>query len=496
MVTRWPFVGLPNQTPERQGVLFFVCAWILLLWPLAVNHTPFYFGDSPSYLRGGAFGFDTGLAIFRQHWDALVGAVPNAGAGGGNGDQREEVAGAIAASGGMRSVIYSLMTYLLRAPGQSLLNLAVAQAGAVALVMAMTRSVVAPSSRIGPSLGVAVAIAFFTSAAWYAAFIVPDIWAGILIAAALALTLYLDRLNTPSRVLMILIIALGITVHGSHLPVALSVVGAGSVAHFWLNGYSRRAFARKIVWFASPVLLAMAALFATSYVAFGETSLAPKRYPILLARSVADGPGAWHLRDHCAIEHYAICEIFGPTPPRKVGQFLWADSGVRHRASPDQMERIRAEESLIIGRAALEYPVEQATASIGNALRQLFTLGVKGLVFGEELSGDARANIIQVGPDRPTLRAIGDVSVYLSFGASLLVLLVLRRRLTSTEVAALAVATVGLLSNAAVCGILSGVTDRYQGRVAWVVPMLTGFILLRLWSERRDPPGQQQPLHR
>lgn len=495
MGTRWPSGELPTQTGARHGVLFFFGAWILLLWPLAVNQAPFYFGDSPSYLRGGAFGFDTGLAILRQQWQALVGTAPSAGFGGG--DQRALVDSAIAESGGMRSVIYSLMTYVLRAPGHSLSALAIAQAGVVAMVMAMMRSLIAPLSRIGPSLAVAAAIAFLTSAAWYAAFAVPDIWAGVTIAASLALTLYLDQLKSSARVLLVLIIALGITVHGSHLLVALSVLGAGAAAHFWLSGFTRKDLSRKIAWFASPPLLAMAALLTTSYAAFGETSLAPKRYPMLLARSVADGPGAWHLRDHCATEHYAICEIFGPNPPRNVRMFLWAEGGVRYRASPAQMERIRAEESLIIRRAAREHPIEQATISIGNALRQMITFGVKGLNFGEELSGDSRrTKVMRVRPDRPTLREIGDASVYLSFGASLLMLLVLRRRLKASEVAALSVVAIGLLSNAAVCGILSGVTDRYQGRVAWVLPMLAGFILLRLWSERSDPPGPPQPLRR
>ena len=97
-------------------------------------------------------------------------------------------------------------------------------------------------------------------------------------------------------------------------------------------------------WFGSPLLLAVVALLGTSYAAFGEWSLAPKRYPIGLARSISDGPGYWYLRDHCATEHFAICEIYGTNPPRKVNDFLWGPNGVRYRATPEQMERIRAEE--------------------------------------------------------------------------------------------------------------------------------------------------------
>ena len=59
-----------------------------------------------------------------------------------------------------------------------------------------------------------------------------------------------------------------------------------------------------------------------------------------------------------------------------------------------------------------------------------------------------------------------------------------RRHLTRTEVAAVSVALLGLLANAAVCGILSAVTERYQGRVAWILPALALILLLRIRSEK------------
>ena len=494
MLRRLPLGRLSKNVGVRQEALFYVGAVALLLWPLAINRAPFYSADSASYLRGGAFGINTALHMLHYWWQTLVGAAPGAGIGGG--DQRAIVAGAIAQSGGVRSVIYSVLTYGLRAPGHSLLALAIAQAGAVALVISILRRLMAPRSHLGLSLAVVAGIAFLTSAAWYAAFVVPDVLAGVVIVGSLALTLYVDRMKPIARLLVVLLIALCITTHSSHLIVAFCVLCAGTAAHFWLSDFSLGGALRKIAWFASPLVLAVTALLTTSYLAFGKASLAPKRYPILMARSVADGPGAWYLRDHCATEHFAICEIFGRNPPRQVNAFLWAEGGVRYRASPAQMDRIRAEESLIIRRAIREYPLEQARLSIGNVLRQLVNFGVTGLRFGEEISDESHSTVVQARPDRPLLRAIANASIYLSFCASILMLLVLRRRLTAIEVAALWVAVVGLLSNAAVCGVLSGVTDRYQGRVAWVLPLLAGVILLRLWSEESDPAGRLQPLQR
>jgi hypothetical protein len=235
-------------------------------------------------------------------------------------------------------------------------------------------------------------------------------------------------------------------------------------------------------------MLAVAALLGTSYVAFGEASLAPKRYPIQLARSVSDGPGAWHLRDHCATERYAICEIFGPNPPRRVRDFLWSEKGVRYRATPEQMERIRAEESTIVRRAAMEYPVHQLRRSVTNIFLQFFTFGPDDLTFGLKIAGEVDdPSLLRTHPDHAMLKTLCEALIYLSFAASILVLLALRRRLRTVEVAAISVAVVGLLANAAVCGILSAVTDRYQGRVAWILPVLAIIIWLRVRAQ--DKPA-------
>jgi hypothetical protein len=90
--------------------------------------------------------------------------------------------------------------------------------------------------------------------------------------------------------------------------------------------------------------------------------------------------------------------------------------------------------------------------------------------------------VTQVHPDKPMLKEVGTAVIYLSFAASIAPLIILRRHLEPAEIAALWVAVVGLVVNAAVCGILSGVTDRYQGRVAWILPALALIILLRLRS--------------
>lgn len=462
--------------------LIFAVTLLLMLWPLAVNRAPFYSADSASYLRGGEFGFNTGLLILDHWWNTLFATPAGTTAAS---DPKAIVAGAIAQSGGARSLLYSVATYILRGPGVSLIALAVAQAASVVLVVTFLRRLMIPKLAVGRGLAVGAGLAFLTSAGWYAAYAMPDVLAGVTIAGSLVLTVFYDRMTLSARIALVLLVAACITTHGSNLPIALGTLVTGSAANFWLQRGSLVDWIRKAVWFASPMVLAVAVLLGASFAAFGEASLAPKRYPIQLARSVADGPGAWYLRDHCATEHYAICEVFGPNPPRKVGEFLWGPNGVRYRATPEQMERIRAEESTIVRRAAMEYPLVQIGQSIRNTARQLFTFSPDDLVFGEEMAGEKDPSIVQVRSDNPALKTFGTVAVYLTFFASIAFLIVNRRRLDRMEVAAVGVAVIGLLANAAVCGILSGVTDRYQGRVAWILPALAFIIFARFWDEGR-----------
>lgn len=471
-----------NRLQWRQEIFIFLATLLVMLWLLAVNGGPFYGADSPSYLRGGEFGFHTGLLIVQGWWQSLSGATPVAGGS----SPESAVAGAIAGAGGARSIIYSFFTYVLRFPGATLFGVALAQAAAVTLILSSLRTMMAPDLALSVSLTTGAAVALLTSASWYAAYAMPDVLAGVTIAGALALTVFFDRAPVTLRVTLVALLAFCITTHGSHLLVGFGTLVTGAVAHFWLNRATRADALRKVIWFASPLAVAAAALLCVSYAAFGEASLAPKRYPLQLARSVADGPGAWYLRDHCATEHYAICELYGPNPPRQVREFLWGPNGVRFRATPEQMARIRAEESTIVRRAAMAYPGEQIRRSVDNSVAQFFQFGLHALVFGERMVEGEDPSIIHRSADKPRLRKAGEAIIYAGFFGALVLLWILRRRLTGTEIAAITVAIFGLAANAIVCGVLSAVTDRYQGRVAWVLPALAIIITARIWSESRS----------
>ena len=71
-----------GRTARRsREISIFLITLVLLSWPLAVNGAPFYSADSASYLRGGAFGFDTGFLFMQNWWRSLVTTAPTLTAG-------------------------------------------------------------------------------------------------------------------------------------------------------------------------------------------------------------------------------------------------------------------------------------------------------------------------------------------------------------------------------------------------------------------------------
>jgi|CXWL01.1.fsa_nt_gi hypothetical protein len=479
-------VGARLSNPHFSYAPFLMLS-LLFLWPLALNGHPFYVGDSASYLRGGAAGVDTVMLMLREWWQGtfISSGGPGTAADGGS---SAVVTAAIGQAGGTRSLAYSLLTYLLRMPGQSLLALVVFQAGAVAFVVVLVQRLMAPHASGRGRLAMMACLALLTPVAWSATTAMPDILAGVALLGSVPLTLYLERLGVVERIALVLLLALAIAAHVSHLPLALATLATGAAARLLLRRPNRAAATRDALWILSAPLLALTASFALSYVGFGTASVAPKRYPILLARSVADGPGLRYLQAHCGTERYAICEIFGTNFPTHPGEFLWGPNGVRYRATPGQMERIRAEEWSIVRRAAVEYPMLQLDSSTRNFLRQFGSFGLGKVDFRAALvvGPTGRVDLVNVSDDRPQLRRWLSVVIYIVFGASLVILYRMRRRLTELERAALIVVVTGLVANAAVCGVLSGVADRYQARVAWVIPLLAIMLLLK---NRNEPPA-------
>ena len=462
-------VGLDRTFAWRTALLT-----VMLLWPLIFFGRPTYFIDSVSYYKGGQAAVTFAAAKL----------APVASPGGPSGATTRAVDPAAAADGakGARSIVYSVATYVLRAPGADMALVALAQALATALTMAAILGVTGVRRiRTVALIGGVVAVA--TPAAFFVNLIVPDIFAGLLVAILALFATAGDRLSRGVRIVLLGVASFAVTAHASHVPLAAGLFVLGGL-WLWFGAAGRRGM---IVWLAGPLALGVAATMVTGLIGFGTVSIAAKRFPLTLARSIEDGPARWYLERQCATQHYAVCEIFGTDIPRSAHVFLWGPMGVTTRATPAQMDRIRAEEREIVVAAARAYPLAQVGKAVGNTVRQIGRFGLAETRFSKKVVLDATGTpvLAPVSVSHTALLAVIEWLSIVSAAVGAAWLAVRFRRLERDEQAMVLLLTAGIIGNAFICAAFSAVADRYQARVVWLVPL---FALALLPYLRRVMP--------
>ena len=453
---------------------------VALLWPTLLNWHPYLFWDTYGYfLQGKAY---TQLLL---GWSGLTAPPP------------EAAQGWIGAAGRMlardpsiRSPSWSLLTYGLATASSTgfwLLALFDALVSALTLELALVRLFGLGLRR---RLLILAGMTLLTPLPWYASYLMPDLYAGLLVLAAAFLVFAWDRLRPAERIGTGLLYLGSITFHLSHLllaagllamAVALPVAGSGRMARLRRLGL--------------PLLAAVGLLLGAGYVGFGAATLTPHGAPFLLARSWEDGPARAYLERTCPSMDWAICPHLGELADT-AQEFLWRPHDSYWAMDLPTRAALREEEGAIVLAAVLAEPTAQLRASLAQLAVQLGRFGLDDLVVGRGAA---------VTPDDYTF-------VYLPANPAALWGLGGFTRLTYASTIAAAVglaawwATRGaqadptgrqlilmvvaaLVMNAAVCGILSGPQPRYQGRVVWLLPLLAGALLLQ-------PAGRLSPAPR
>lgn len=431
---------------------------LVMLCSVAVfNRYPLIYPDSLSYLNEGA-----------QVW-------------------QQWTAGAVYEWSSTRSFIYAL-SVLPFYRGLSLWLLVAAQAGATLFLLRVVFRLTVPQRGDLVFALIVAGLCATTCIAMYAAAIMPDFLAPLLVLCIYLLCFGWHCLGIATRVAVALLGVLAIACHTSHLLLAAGLT-LGCFVLLRIT-YGRWSHALRIA--ARPalvILLAALATIASNRAVIGRWSLTGNHPPFLLARSLADGPGRLYILDHRDDPGLAIAR-FADRLPSTTDDFLWNPGGIYNTADPDTLERIKQQEMHVVVQAALAHPMLQFKASAREFIRQLRRFGAWG--FGR--NAYTLANAQRVLPDggraffqsrqyREALRAglltnITYPTVTLSAVAAA-VLLFLRRRLLLLG----ATIAMGLLLNAAITGVLSDAVDRYQARIIWLLPLLAALALL----DAKDP---------
>lgn len=337
-----------------------------------------------------------------------------------------------------------------------------------------------------------------SSLPWFEGQIMPDLFTGFVPLVMLILVLGADRMVLGEKIVWTVLLAGIISFHLTHLALAaaLWVILLG----MWrLAGKGRRLGAGLSMAMGS-IALAVVGLSALNLIGAGQFRPSMASDSFLFTRLLDDRVSQPILDASCAREALLICAIRpmanDPTIAQPGQHYLWALESPRLILLEKDEARVMREERQIVGRTLIARPVEVVQLALSGWGRQLTTAqsgdGMVpyaahmqvhrqiGLHFAASV--EARDRSFQQQGRLLDFAILPDLPI--AVVASLLVLLcaVLNRAWNFTALAVVVLGTI--VVNAAVCGILSGVFDRYQSRVLWLLPFAAAIGVILYLKQR------------
>ena len=469
-----------KAAPAWARALVVLVAAAALGWVALLNGQPFFHPDSLGYIRGPDVAVMKLLGPrFATAWSqvdpgAIAQHVMGQGAPGASASDNGVMAG--------RSIYYGALAWLGAKTGGFWLTVLVQGLGVAWVVEIILRGLGARSLRA--YAGVMAVITLLTPAPFFVAFLMPDIWVGVGIAAAAALFALAGRLKRADIAVLFALTAFAALAHSSVGPVLLGLMVAGAG---WRLVRGKAFDPRLGLAGCGVALVAMVAgNLAFAKMVEHTTGRPPVTPPFLTARVIADGTGARYARERCN-GRFIVCR-YVERFPMGVDDFLWAPGwrGVFNDASPTDRAALGAEQTRFALAATMAYPVEQITASARNAALQVVDTDLGDFNYKPSVAASITARMPadaaaalehtpayhQAWPLLP-LWALQSAVLLASLAAG--AWLALRPRANGGEPSPatelFGFVLVGVLGNGVVCGVLSTLYGRYEARVVWVIPL-------------------------
>ena len=332
-----------------------------------------------------------------------------------------------------------------------------------------------------------------TSLPWMVSLLMPSVFAGLLFLLAFLLA-FAEGLGPVRRIVLAAIFAISVAAHASLLPIAvLFALAVVILKQFTHPREANPSMSSVLAWLLVPILAAGIGTAALNRQMGLGFRVSPARNSFLMARLFGDGLAADFLRENCPQRHFVSCRYLSDLP-RTQEEFLF-----QH---PLYLEIRGDEEEMgeIVRGTILANPVRFAISSAKETLLQFTSLRTgdeirnygarewNSEVLPKVYPGDWRAfsNARQYhGRLNPLADASGSLDTAV-FWLSAVICLYLAGtgrfgRINLFFYSAMAY----LLVNAAVCATFAGVYDRYQSRVAWILPFcLTAYVycMAREWK--------------
>lgn len=481
-----------NRAPEgwTQAILWYASAVFACLFMALINNGALYYFDTAGYLEQG----QSTLGSIGLFTNAPSGV--EAGSGGGGGGDSAVPDGVVV---GSRSAIYSAILTLLHFT-VGINAMVLVQVAALILAVWLASRVAARQFEHGRSVAATTAIpilfAAFGSMPFYTAYLMPDIFAPILILVAATLAIF-SRDMTRFEILIALILGVTAVVsHPSHLMIAAFLIPVAAIASLTM------ARAR---WWLAPLLvtlialggLAERAIFASAVKVVQSSEVIYQ--PFLTARTIADGPGLAVLEANCPNDEIPTCVLYealqqSDDPWRmtashimferdpKLGSYKLLPLDDQRRVAEDQIPfflRVLRERPLALTGAFLRNTLDQANLfSIQYTIPTTQTLENVHKITDIAPASFEQARLLDQRSGLAWLTVVHG-AVYAVSALLVVVIVVLPQKAPPLALRGFAmVILIGVLINAFVCGGVSQPSDRYGARVAFLLPIATSFIFL------------------
>jgi hypothetical protein len=384
-----------------------------------------------------------------------------------------------------RSIYYGALLYAsYLVGGLRLAAFMQALLAAACLHMTVRRFVRGERRRVRSFLVLIAMTSFGSSLAFFTSYLVPDLFAGLAILAAAHLLSSEPQLK-PDMIFWLLILCASCVMHSSILLIIAILVTVMLIVSLTWNAPARGRIA--LLGLGLFVGLASEAIYYKSVqMTFGDP---PVRPPFVMARLIADGPGALYLRDRCPESGFTVCRYADRVPkspyPAYSDAFLWSADptvGVFTAADFDERRRIAAEETSFVAAVFTSDPL----AVIRSTLGAVGVQATKWQLIEFNLNSAAQSGFAaELPPSQMRLQART-----LAFNKRMPVTLVERMTLAFALLSLLSllwlfargtldqrmrlfvcVLLLGVTADVIVCGAMSTPHDRYLMRVVWLVPL-------------------------
>jgi hypothetical protein len=287
----------------------------------------------------------------------------------------------------------------------------------------------------------------------------------------------------------IAILSAAVVFHPSHLAIVLVLLVAAIIGWVLSTSISPSG----VMALAVAATIGFASEFGFAFAVEKVLHVWVSRPPDLMARIIADGPGAMYLRHRCPQAGFLACK-FVDRLSQNSDQILWGDDDV-YAPAPISARALLGDEQYQFEAAVLAYdPAAVITAALRDTFQQL---KMAGLASFDGVEKEAFPKLPQVYAEQLMTTRLWNKDFPIAIFSTLTVLVALLssifvgatlirnwRDISTAQKVFCFVVLFAQVANAAICGFFSGPHERYQARLTWLIP-ITALLLYYAMRERR-----------